>query len=107
MQTPEGFREQYSDGEVLKLNRALYGLKQAGHQWHKKLNQVLTSIGFTLVRCDNSIWVFMSKLQTCEKAPTEPATTLKSQRPCVSAKGFIRELKSEPKEPEALCECKR
>ena len=49
----------------------------------------------------------LSKLQTCEKAPTEPATTLKSQRPCVSAKGFIRELKSEPKEPEALCECKR
>ena len=29
----------------------------------------------------------LSKLQTCEKAPTEPATTLKSQRPCVSAKG--------------------
>ena len=32
MQMPEGFREQYSDGEVLKLNRALYGLKQAGRQ---------------------------------------------------------------------------
>ena len=29
----------------------------------------------------------LSKLQTCEKVPTEPATTLKSQRPCVSAKG--------------------
>ena len=31
MQMPEGFREQYSDGKVLKLNRALYGLKQAGN----------------------------------------------------------------------------
>ena len=58
-------------------------------------------------KCDGQQLELLSKLQTCEKAPTEPATTLKSQRPCVSAKGFIRELKSEPKEPEALCECKR
>ena len=58
MAHPEGFEERFDHGTILQLHKALYGLKQAGHQWHKKLNQVLTSIGFTLVRCDNSIWVF-------------------------------------------------
>ena len=58
MQTPEGFKDRFGAGFVLKLNRALYGLKQAGHQWHKKLDSVMHSLGFKLVRCDNSIWVF-------------------------------------------------
>ena len=58
MQQPEGFRDRFAPGCVLKLNNALYGLKQAGHQWHKKLNSVLTSLDFKLVRCDNSIWVY-------------------------------------------------
>jgi hypothetical protein len=58
MQQPEGFQDRFGAGFVLKLNRALYGLKQAGHQWHKKLDSVLTSLDFKLVRCDNSIWVY-------------------------------------------------
>ena len=42
-------------GFVLKLIKSIYGLKQAGRQWHKKLDSVLQDMGFTLVRCDNSI----------------------------------------------------
>ena len=57
MQQPEGFQHRFGTGFVLKLNRALYGLKQAGHQWHKKLDSVLSQLGFSKVRCDNSIWV--------------------------------------------------
>ena len=58
MQQPEGFSNHYGPGFVLKLNRALYGLKQAGHQWHKKLDSVMSGMHFKLVRCDNSIWVY-------------------------------------------------
>ena len=58
MQTPEGFKDRFGSDSVLKLNRALYGLKQAGHQWHRKLDSVLSSMQFKLVRCDNSIWVY-------------------------------------------------
>ena len=63
MQQPEGYRDHFGAGFVLKLNRALYGLKQAEHQWHKKLDSVLSSLQFKLVRCDNSIWVY-------QKGPT-------------------------------------
>ena len=58
MQTPEGFKDQFGSGFVLKLQRALYGLKQAGHQWHKKLDETMQLMKFKLVRCDNSIWVY-------------------------------------------------
>ena len=58
MQTPEGFKDRFGAGFVLRLNRALYGLKQAGHQWHKKLDSVMSKLDFKLVRCDNSIWVY-------------------------------------------------
>ena len=58
MRTPEGFKDRFGTDFVLKLNRALYGLKQAGHQWHKKLDSVMTAASFKLVRCDNSIWVY-------------------------------------------------
>ena len=58
MQQPEGFESHFGHGTVLQLRRALYGLKQAGHQWHKKLDEVLTASEFKLVRCDNSIWVY-------------------------------------------------
>ena len=58
MQPPEGFQDHFGSGVVLKLVKSIYGLKQAGRQWHKKLDSVLKSAGFTLVRCDHSIWVY-------------------------------------------------
>ena len=58
MQLPEEFKDEFGADFVLRLKRALYGLKQAGHQWHKKLDSVLSKLQFKLVRCDNSIWVF-------------------------------------------------
>jgi hypothetical protein len=60
MQQPEGFQDRFGTGFVLKLKRVLYGLKQAGHQWHKKLDSVMSGLDFKLVRCDNSIWVYQN-----------------------------------------------
>ena len=55
MQLPEGFKDEFDAGFVLHLKHALYELKQAGHQWHKKLDEVMKKLNFTLVHCDNSI----------------------------------------------------
>ena len=60
MQTPEGFKDHFGSGFVLKLQRALYGLKQAGHQWHKKLDETMQLMKFKLVLCDSS-YLFLSK----------------------------------------------
>ena len=58
MTQPEGFEDYFGPGFVLKLIKSIYGLKQAGHQWHKKLDSVMKSMGFNLVRCDYSSWVY-------------------------------------------------
>ncbi|KAL5520686.1 hypothetical protein ACEPAF_2688 [Sanghuangporus sanghuang] len=46
MNQPEGFEDYFGPGFVLKLIKSIYGLKQAGHQWHKKLDSVMKSMGF-------------------------------------------------------------
>ncbi|KAL5532213.1 hypothetical protein ACEPAF_5777 [Sanghuangporus sanghuang] len=48
MNQPEGFEDYFGPGFVLKLIKSIYGLKQAGHQWHKKLDSVMKSMGFKL-----------------------------------------------------------
>ena len=58
---PELFKKSSSKRDsdwVLELNKALYGLKQGPRQWHKKLHEAMTGIGFLRVQCDNSIWVY-------------------------------------------------
>lgn len=57
MQQPEGF-EQGEPDWVLKLRKAIYGLKQASRMWHIVLDKALREMGFTLVKCDHSIWVY-------------------------------------------------
>jgi Reverse transcriptase (RNA-dependent DNA polymerase) len=57
MRQPEGFVEKGKDW-VWRLQKSLYGLKQAGRCWHKKLNEVLESMGFKRIVCEHSIWIF-------------------------------------------------
>jgi hypothetical protein len=57
MKQPEGFMEKGSDW-YWHLLKSLYGLKQAGRCWHKKLNEVLESLGFKRTICEHSIWVY-------------------------------------------------
>ncbi|THH26797.1 hypothetical protein EUX98_g7390 [Antrodiella citrinella] len=54
MKQPEGF----ADGDqVCKLGKGIYGLKQGGRLWYKKLAATLVSMGFKILRSDNSVYV--------------------------------------------------
>ena len=59
MQLPEGFEDLGKPGDVLLLNKALYGLKQAGRVWSKTLADTLAKMGFTQVKSDPSVYVFL------------------------------------------------
>ena len=56
MLQPEGFQ---NGKKVLKLKKSLYGLKQAGRQWNKKLHAALSSMGFTRLESDRSIYLYV------------------------------------------------
>ena len=61
MHQPEGFEE----GDlVCKLGKGLYGLKQGGRLWYKKLAATLVSMGFRILRSDNSVYVLTNDIVT-------------------------------------------
>lgn len=45
---------------VLKVKRSLYGLKQAGRQWHKKLDEVMRSLGLKPLESDPCVYTAKS-----------------------------------------------
>jgi hypothetical protein len=55
MEQPEAF----GDGthRVWRLRRALYGLKQAARQWHQKLRDQLSKIGYTSSSADPALFI--------------------------------------------------
>ena len=57
MEQPEGF-PQGSPDMVLRLKKPLYGLKQGPFLWHEKLDEILTSLGFTKLQSDASVWFY-------------------------------------------------
>ena len=56
---PAGY--QAAPGKVGRLRRALYGLKQAPRVWHKRLKEVLESIGFAPADADASLFSYNHK----------------------------------------------
>ena len=46
LKQPDCYIDQHCPHKVLKLKKAIYGLKQSGLEWYKKLNYVLTQMGF-------------------------------------------------------------
>jgi len=57
MRQPEGYH-QGGPNVVCKLSKSLYGLKQSARQWNKKLYSVLSTLGFTRLQSDSSIYIF-------------------------------------------------
>jgi hypothetical protein len=57
MRQPEGFAEK-DDTWVARLLKGLYGLKQGGREWFKRLEEVLSQLGFSRIRSDGSIFIW-------------------------------------------------
>jgi hypothetical protein len=57
MRQPEGFAEK-DDTWVARLLKGLYGLKQGGREWFKRLEEVLSQLGFSRIRSDSSIFIW-------------------------------------------------
>jgi len=55
---PEGFH-QGPPGTVCALDKAIYGLKQASRQWNLKLHSAMLPMGFTRLKSDSSIYLFV------------------------------------------------
>jgi hypothetical protein len=54
---PEGYHTG-GPNMVFRLRKLLYDLKQAARQWNKKLRIVLKGIGYSMLRSDNSIYIY-------------------------------------------------
>lgn len=54
MRQPYGFED--GTTRVCKLNKAIYGLCQAARQFYKRLDDILTVIGYTRLAADWAIW---------------------------------------------------
>jgi hypothetical protein len=54
IEQPQGFEVEDRKTRVCKLNKALYGLKQAPRAWYRRIDNFLTSLGFTQSKTDSS-----------------------------------------------------
>jgi hypothetical protein len=54
---PEGFVEKDTTW-VARLLKGLYGLKQGGQEWFKRLEEVLSQLGFSCIRADSLIFIW-------------------------------------------------
>ena len=91
MQLPEGFEDLGNPGDVLLLLKATYGLRQAGRVWSKTLEDTLTKMGFTHIKSDPSIHVFLrDTLRIIIPVFVDDMTIISKSNPAIQA--FIKEL---------------
>jgi hypothetical protein len=57
LRQPEGFAEK-DNAWVVCLLKGLYGLKQGNREWFKRLEEVLSQLGFTHICADGSIFIW-------------------------------------------------
>jgi hypothetical protein len=57
MRQPEGFDDRNGTW-VARLLKGLYGLKQGGRKWFKRLEEVLSQLGFSRIRADGLIFIW-------------------------------------------------
>jgi hypothetical protein len=56
IEQPQGFEVEDMKTHVFKLKKALYGLKQAPRAWYGRINNFLTSLGFTKSKVDSNLY---------------------------------------------------
>ena len=54
---PQGFKDESRATHVCKLRKALYGLKQAPRAWYGRIDNFLTSMGFTKSKADHNLYM--------------------------------------------------
>ena len=57
MEVLEGVKEKGKEGWYWQLMKALYGLKQAGHQWKKKLDEIMGELSLEKSQVDNCLYI--------------------------------------------------
>jgi hypothetical protein len=56
IEQPQGFEVEDRKTHVYKLNKALYGLKKAPRAWYGRIDNFLTSLGFTKSKVDSNLY---------------------------------------------------
>jgi hypothetical protein len=56
IEQPQGFEVEYRKTHVCKLKKTLYGLKQAPRTWYGRIDDFLTSLGFTKSKVDPNLY---------------------------------------------------
>jgi hypothetical protein len=56
IEQPQGFEVEDRKSHVYKLKKALYGLKQAPRAWYGRIDNFLTSLGFTKSKADSNLY---------------------------------------------------
>ena len=56
MQQPLSFKTHDRETHVCKLNKDLYGLKQAPRTWYGRIDNFLSSLGFTKSKVDSNLY---------------------------------------------------
>jgi len=56
IEQPQGFEVEDRKSHACKLRKALYGLKQAPRAWYGRIDNFLTSLGFTKSKADSNLY---------------------------------------------------
>ncbi|GKD24564.1 ribonuclease H-like domain-containing protein [Tanacetum coccineum] len=64
MHQPLGFVDSRYPNYVCRLQRSLYGLKQAPRAWFHRFAAYATRVGFSLSKCDSSLFIYRSGTDT-------------------------------------------
>ena len=57
MEVPKGVNVEGKEGWCWRLRKSLYGLKQSGHQWKKKLDEVMKELRFEKANADECLYI--------------------------------------------------